>query len=49
MKRADRRDKNRNSNGFVKAQSELNDLEGASEIFRIRMGNNISSAAGGGN
>ena len=37
------------NNPYVQIQTELNDLEDSEEIFRIRMGDNISNPKGGGN
>ncbi len=47
--RVNRREKKRDGNAYVQIQGELNDLESAPDIFRIRMGANISSSSGGGN
>ncbi len=48
-KKADKRDANRSNNVYVQIQGELNDLESSETIFRVRMGDNISNDAGGGN
>ena len=47
--KADKRDANRSSNAYVKIQGELNVAESDVTVFRVRMGDNISNSAGGGN
>jgi hypothetical protein len=48
-KRAQRRQKNRFNYKYVQIQQELNELDNAPEIFRVRMGKNVTSSKGGGN
>jgi len=47
--KADKRDANRSSNEYVQIQDELSNLESSETVFRVRMGDNISNDAGGGN
>ena len=48
-RRADRRDANRSSDEYVQIQGELAAIEASQDVFRIRMGDNVSDDAGGGN
>jgi len=45
--RANRRDKRRCRNEYVKIRLELEQLEGAKEVYKIRMGENITSESSG--
>jgi hypothetical protein len=47
--RADKRDANRSSNEYVQIQGELSSLESSESVFRVRMGEDITSTNGGGN
>ncbi|KPK36496.1 MAG: hypothetical protein AMK70_02055 [Nitrospira bacterium SG8_35_1] len=47
--RADRRDAKRSNNVYVQIQGELNAVETDENVYRVRMGSNISNSAGAGN
>jgi RHS repeat-associated protein len=47
--RADRREKRRHKNEFVQILEEIRQLDESEDVYRIRMGENMTSTSGGGN